>query len=68
MQVLTGYALASLVTGYVVLATPDAALSNIFFPLSMIFAFWTAAVMLALNRETQAFKDSGDKDGGPHGP
>jgi hypothetical protein len=60
-QVLAGYSLAFMVAGCVVFATPDAPLSSILLPLSMIFSFWTISVMLALNKARHTFEGFGDK-------
>lgn len=58
-QVLVFYTIACLLAGYVVRATPDAALSSVLFPLSLIFAFWTVAVLFSANKAMQGFRRGG---------
>lgn len=62
LQVLAGYAVGFTAAGWVSLATPDAALSSLLFPVSAIFGFWALSVMFALNRVAPFIGGFGDSD------
>ncbi len=64
LQVLAGYAVGFTAAGWVSLATPDAALSSILFPVSAIFGFWALSVMFSLNRVAPFIRGFGDSDNG----